>query len=71
MTKKMLITEANFTDADGFYSALNELYREASEQEVERIHARLILTLANHIGDQDVLEQALSIAAELNTGSPD
>jgi hypothetical protein len=64
MTKQTLITEANFTDADGFYAALNELYRDASEAEVERIHARLILLLANHIGDETVLEQALAIAGQ-------
>ncbi|HSH57102.1 MAG TPA: DUF2783 domain-containing protein [Halomonas sp.] len=53
----------NFTDPDAFYAALTEVHRERSEAESERINARLILLLANHIGDQQVLEEALSTAA--------
>ncbi|WP_104205470.1 DUF2783 domain-containing protein [Billgrantia saliphila] len=58
----------NFTDPDAFYAALTELHRERSEAESERINARLILLLANHIGVQQVLEEALAIAG---TASPD
>ncbi len=54
----------NFTDPDAFYAALTEAHRERSEAESERINARLILLLANHIGDQQVLEEALVIAAQ-------
>ncbi|MCE8036154.1 DUF2783 domain-containing protein [Halomonas sp. MCCC 1A11062] len=54
----------NFTDPDAFYAALTELHRERSEAESERINARLILLLANHIGDQQVLEEALTIAGQ-------
>lgn len=59
----------NFTDPDAFYAALTETHREHSEEEIERINARLILLLANHIGDQQVLEEALAIAgrAEAST----
>ncbi|MBR9879965.1 MAG: DUF2783 domain-containing protein [Gammaproteobacteria bacterium] len=55
----------NFTDADRFYAALTELHRDVSEQDSERINARLILLLANHIGDQNVLDEALRLAGEL------
>ncbi|MBA2777949.1 DUF2783 domain-containing protein [Billgrantia kenyensis] len=54
----------NFTDPDAFYAALTELHRERSEAESERINARLILLLANHVGDQQVLEEALAIAGQ-------
>jgi len=54
----------NFTDPDAFYAALTETHRERSEAESERINARLILLLANHVGDQGVLEEALAIAAQ-------
>ncbi|MBB3329750.1 hypothetical protein BDK63_000590 [Halomonas campaniensis] len=54
----------NFTDPDAFYAALTEAHRERSEAESERINARLILLLANHVGDQGVLEEALTIAAQ-------
>ncbi|OUE44083.1 hypothetical protein BZY95_06640 [Billgrantia desiderata SP1] len=57
----------NFTDPDAFYAALTELHRERSEAESERINARLILLLANHIGDQQVLEEALTIAGQATT----
>jgi hypothetical protein len=54
----------NFTDPDAFYAALTEAHRDRSEAESERINTRLILLLANHIGDQQVLEEALTIAAQ-------
>ena len=52
----------NFTDPDAFYASLTALHRDRSEAESERINARLILLLANHIGDQAVLEEAISHA---------
>ncbi|WP_299313946.1 DUF2783 domain-containing protein [uncultured Halomonas sp.] len=52
----------NFTDPDAFYAALTETHRERSDEESERINARLVLLFANHIGDQAVLEEALAIA---------
>lgn len=55
--------EPNFSDPDAFYAALTELHRERSDEESERINARLILLLANQVGDQAVLEEALHIAA--------
>lgn len=54
----------NFTDPDAFYAALTEAHRERSEAESERINTRLILLLANHVGDQQVLEEALAIAGQ-------
>ncbi|MCH4563124.1 DUF2783 domain-containing protein [Halomonas sp. EGI 63088] len=54
----------NFTDPDAFYAALTEAHRERSEEESERINARLILLLANHVGDQQALEEALAIAGQ-------
>ncbi|WP_416138703.1 DUF2783 domain-containing protein [Halomonas sp. HK25] len=54
----------NFSDPDAFYATLTDLHRERSEAESERINARLILLLANHIGEQRVLEEALAIAGQ-------
>lgn len=59
-----LIVEPNFTDADAFYAALTDLHRDADAALSERINARLILLLANHIGDGEVLAEALGIAGE-------
>lgn len=57
--------QPNFSDADAFYAALADLHRAGDEQKSERINARLILLLANHIGDQSVLLEAMQIAAQL------
>ncbi|TQE99134.1 MAG: DUF2783 domain-containing protein [Spiribacter salinus] len=61
--------ESNFNDPDGFYAALAEIHRNRDETTSQRINARLILILANEIGDQKVLEEALHIAAD--TGDED
>lgn len=54
----------NFTQPDAFYAALTDVHRERSEPESERVNIRLILLLANHIGDQKILEEALEIASQ-------
>ncbi|PLW82405.1 hypothetical protein CWI75_11625 [Kineobactrum sediminis] len=62
-----LITDNNFTDPDAFYAALANLYRDRSETENEVVNARLILLLANQVGDQRILQEALSIAGQATT----
>lgn len=59
--------QANFSDADAFFAALADLHREGDERKIERINARLILILANHIGDQAILLEAMRIAAQVTT----
>jgi hypothetical protein len=65
MNPLTLNTHPNFTGPDEFYAALNDLFAQASDEEVERISARLILLLANHIGDSAVLAQAMAIAGSI------
>lgn len=59
-----LILKPNFTDADAFYAALTDLHRDADTALSERINARLILLLANHIGNGEILAEALAIAGQ-------
>ena len=59
--------QANFSQADAFFAALADLHREGDEHKSERINARLILILANHIGDQAILLEAMRIAAQVTT----
>lgn len=59
--------QANFSDADAFFAALADLHREGDERKSERINTRLILILANHIGDQAILLEAMRIAAQVTT----
>ena len=58
----MLNTEVNLADPDGFYEALIAMHRDLTEAQSEMVNAKLILLLANHIGDAAVLEAALRAA---------
>lgn len=57
-----LRTEPNIPDGDGFYEELLELHQGRSKEESGAINARLILLLANHIGDREVLREAMRAA---------
>jgi hypothetical protein len=59
-----LNTEPNLPQADDFYEALIDMHRGLSEAQSQETNARLILLLANHIGDLDVLREAMRIARE-------
>jgi hypothetical protein len=57
-----LNTEPNLAAPDDFYEQLIAMHRGLSEAESVRVNAKLILLLANHIGDPQVLEQAMDAA---------
>ncbi|GFE64379.1 DUF2783 domain-containing protein [Litoreibacter roseus] len=57
-----LVTEPNLQDHDGFYADLLSVHKGLSEAESHALNARLILILANHIGDLAVLKKALELA---------
>lgn len=59
-----LNTDPNIVVPDEFYQALIEAHRGLSDEQSERLNARLILLFANHIGDMDVLREALAAARE-------
>lgn len=61
MTK--LKTNPNLARPDDFYAELLSLHEGRSKAESDAINARLILLLANHIGDRKVLTEALQAAA--------
>ena len=52
----------DFSPGDDFYEALIDAHRDLSDEQSERLNARLILLLANHIGDIAVIREALAIA---------
>jgi hypothetical protein len=52
----------DFSAGDDFYEALIAMHRGLDDAQSEQANARLILLLANHIGDIDVLRQAMRIA---------
>lgn len=57
-----LETRPNFERADDFYEVLIAAHEGLSKEESDSLNARLILVLANHIGDQEVLEAAVAEA---------
>lgn len=59
-----LITEPNLARPDDFYQVLTDLHRDLTDEQSADVNARLILLLSNHIGDHDVLEEAMKIAKE-------
>jgi Protein of unknown function (DUF2783) len=59
-----LITTAHLDRPDDFYEALIDCHRDLSNEQSHALNARLVLLLANHIGAQDVLEQALRAARD-------
>jgi hypothetical protein len=56
--------EPRIAAPDDFYEALIEAHRGLSDAQSQALNARLILLLANHIGDLEVLREALALARE-------
>jgi hypothetical protein len=52
----------NLPDPDGFYVELLGAHDGLTKEQSDALNARLVLILANHIGDRDVLTQALEAA---------
>ena len=58
-----LTLTTNIPDPDDFYEALLAAHEGLSKAESDALNARLILLLANHIGDPDILREALEQAS--------
>ena len=58
-----LNTQPNIPDPDGFYAELIAAHDGLSDDASAALNARLVLLLANHIGDRAVLSEALRAAA--------
>lgn len=54
-----LNVEPGIDDPDGFYAKLIDLHEGLSVEDSRKVNAKLILMLANHIGDRAVLDEAL------------
>ena len=59
-----LRTESAFANPDEFYDVLIAAHRDLSEAQSAEVNAKLILLLANHIGDLDVIREALEVARD-------
>jgi len=57
-----LNTDPNIPDPDGFYDELLRAHEGLDKAQSDALNARLILILANHIGDRETLREALAAA---------
>lgn len=55
----------NQQDADGFYEQLLDAHQGLSEQQSALLNARLILLLANQVGDAKLLKECVEAAKQL------
>ncbi|GAB3364209.1 MULTISPECIES: DUF2783 domain-containing protein [Giesbergeria] len=58
----MLNTQPTLSSYDDFYEALLTAHQGLTTAQSHAMNARLVLLLANHIGDNAVLAQALQLA---------
>ena len=52
----------SYSPGDDFYQALIDAHRDLSDEQSALLNAKLILLLANHIGDLQVIREALQLA---------
>lgn len=57
-----LSTTSNFADPDFAYRLVVEAHRGLNDEDSTLLDTALVLILANHIGDADVLREAIALA---------
>jgi hypothetical protein len=63
-------TQLNLQDADGFYEQLLDAHQGLSEQQSALVNARLILLLANQLGDAKLLKECVEAARAMPAEAP-
>ncbi len=56
--------ETRLAAPDDFYQQLLDMHRDLDDEQSRLVNAKLILLLCNHIGDQQVLDEAMTMARE-------
>lgn len=59
-----LVIEPNLAAPDDFYEALIDMHRDLTPEQSQLVNAKLILLLANHVGDLAVLRDAMRRARD-------
>ena len=54
----------HYRPGDDFYQVLIDAHRDLSDEQSQKLNARLILLLANHIGELGILREAIDAARE-------
>jgi hypothetical protein len=57
-----LNTDPNLADPDAFYAALVKMTEGLDDRAAQVAMSKLVLLLANHIGDEEILKEAIAIA---------
>ena len=60
----LLHTQPNIQAPDDFYQELVDMHRDLSAQQSALVNAKLILLLANHVGDPVILREAMRAARQ-------
>ena len=60
----LLNTQPNIQAPDDFYQELVDMHRDLSVQQSALVNAKLILLLANHVGDPVILREAMRAARQ-------
>jgi hypothetical protein len=63
-------TDLHLQDADSFYEQLLDAHAGLTPAQSELLNARLILLLANQVGDARVLRQCIEAAARMPDAPP-
>ena len=64
MDADKLNIEPNLGAPDDFNEALIDMHRDLTPQQSQLVNAKLILLLANHVGDLTVLREAMAHARD-------
>ncbi len=60
----LLRKELGFEDGDAVYEALINAISGLDDQQAMKVMAKLVLLLANHIGDEATVKAAIAVAKE-------
>ena len=56
--------QPNIADPDDFYRELIDSQRGLSDEQAEMLTTKLVLILANHVGERAVLSEAIALARD-------
>lgn len=62
-----LIHQPNIADPDGFYEELIDSQRGLDDEQAALMNAKLVILLANQVGDRETLREALKAARPKGT----
>ena len=64
LMSEKLNTKSNLADYDDVYQMIIDMHLGLTDEESQSANAKLILALANHIGDASVIAEAVNIARD-------